>query len=68
MGMVFLEMAQPKLYADSRFLSLPRLLLCQFKKTFTPLNRNFRGKSTKIVEKYTFIHFKVPNEPLLIAT
>ena len=36
MGMVFLEMAYLQVYAHSRFILLPCLLLGQFKKTFTP--------------------------------
>ena len=43
-GMIFLEMAYLQLYADSRCFSLPCLLLCQFEKTFTPLNRKFQGE------------------------
>ena len=44
MGMVFLEIGYLQLYADSRFFSLPRLLLRQFRKTFTPHNRKFQGE------------------------
>ena len=36
MGIIFLEMAYLQLYADSRIISLPCLLLCQFIKTLTP--------------------------------
>ena len=44
MEMAFLEMAQSKVYADSRFFYVPCLLLLQFEKTFTPQNRKFQGE------------------------
>ena len=44
MRMVFLEMAQSKVFADIRFFSLPCLLLRQFEKTFTPQNLKFEGE------------------------
>ena len=54
MGMVFLEMAEPKVYADSRFLSLQCLLFCQFKKTFTPEIPKFLGEMGQNRQKIAF--------------
>ena len=45
MGMTFLEMAQSKVYVDSRFFDVLCLLIRQFEKTVTPLNRKFQGEN-----------------------
>ena len=57
MGMVFLEMAQLKVYVDIRFLSLQCLLLRQFKKTFTPEIPKFlvkMGQNRRKIHFYSF--------------
>ena len=51
MGMVFLEMAYLQVYAHSRFISVPCLLLPQFKKTFTPQILKVQGEKGQNREK-----------------
>ena len=53
-GMIILEMAYLQLYADSRCFSLPCLLLCQLKKTFTPEIPKFLGEMGQNRQKIAF--------------
>ena len=56
-GMIFLEMAYLQLYADSRIISLPCLLLCQFIKPCAPEIPKFLVKMDQNRRKIYFYSF-----------